>query len=241
MGTENGSDPMAEKSMIAVNMIARDSDDTILPCLKAIMPFVGRIHVGIDSRSKDSTLALVSQLAEENPDKIDVEVFPVTDPLTDLVKMRQGLVDKSFGRWIWVVDSDEYYPAPVALNTLSMLDMNYPVYAFRCWAVWDRGRAHRASSMAVIPRIFLNDESRAWRGTFGKEVLHRADEELTLIPYRYIHLTHLKKDNWRWEMNQRRIADDKHLMALPPEIDAEISQIFGGTHVPKPRSYTPLG
>jgi hypothetical protein len=228
------------KEMITVNMIARDSDDTILPCLEAIMPFVSKVQVGIDSRSKDNTLSLVNALAEEHPGKIEIELGMVSDPFVDLVRLRQSLLDKTYTRWVWIVDSDEYYPADVALNILDRLDMNYSVYALRCWAIWKRGLAHRSSSMAVIPRIFLNDE-RSWQGVFGKETLRNPGEEITLLPYRYIHLTHIKRDDWRGEMSQRRIADDKHLMVLPPEIDGEISKIFRGAHVPEPRSYTPLG
>ena len=126
-------------------------------------------------------------------------------------------------KYIWVVDSDEYYPKWV-MEELNNFKFEKYAYSFKCWAPWDETRAHRASSKNPIPRIFKMKSELRWNKIFGKEILYRGECEL--LPWRYIHFTHMKKDNWRQEMKQIRIADDKHLMKLPPDYELEVKKII---------------
>lgn len=200
---------------ICINMIVRNGEEFIKPVLEAVMPYVKRIRVGIDSRSSDRTREVVKSLGVEWVE------MTVNEPRMDLVKLRNTLLEGVREEHVWVVDSDELHPDCSFLSQVS--DAN--VYTLQCHAPWNKTMGHKASARAKIPRIFRND-GRRWTGIFGKEKLHKARDSIVDIPVRYIHLTHLKKENWRGEMNQKRVADGRSLYELPDEIIKELEKIL---------------
>lgn len=207
---------------VCAMMIVRNGEDYIGQCLRVIAPHVKRIKVAIDSRSKDRTGMIVLSLTEEFP-HIEVSTFVIGNPGVDLVAMRNHQL--SFNEeWGFIVDSDEYHQD---IDKYQLGDED--AYALQCWSVWDGTHAHRSSSKPVIGRFFRNRTNLEWRGKWGKEALYCGDrgvfEDSTLLPYRYIHFTHLKNDNWREEMGQNRVADGKYLIRMPDEIIQTIKEI----------------
>lgn len=225
---------------IAVNMIARNAADVIRPVLAQVLPHVRRAVVSIDSNSKDDTLAIVQNLQKEYP-HLEVSTYRVVNRLTDLVAMRNHQLDRVRESWIWIVDSDEYYPDDVIKGVNEAINgegTHYDGFAFRSWSPWDSEQGHHASQLAVIPRIFRAKYTIEWRGNFGKERLFENEQllfrpenkRIKTLPLRYVHLTHIKKDQWRKEVGQERKADDRHLTPLPPEITLIMQQIYGLQH-----------
>ena len=205
-----------------VMTIVRDGDDYIYPCMKVVAPHVSTVSILIDSRSGDQTKEVVRELAREFQN-IEWAVYPVENPAQDLVRMRNHQLDFT-EEWGLLVDSDEYHYR-IADYRLG----ERTAYAFQCHAPWNDEFGHKASARAFIGRLFRNSPMLEWRGSFGKEKLYDGDtlvfENAPLMPYRYIHFTHLKKDDWRAEMNQERVADGRDLYPLPKDVIYEIKQI----------------
>ena len=212
-----------------VMTLVRNGEDYLEPCILQIVDKVSSVRITIDSRSDDNTRNIAYKLAEQYP-SIKVLEFRVTDPLTDLVAMRNSQL--SFTEtWGFIVDSDEFHNDILKYEFGDERSLA-SAYAFQCHAPWpSRGKGHKASAKAVIGRVFKNKGVLEWKGTFGKEKLYRNGDEVfkdaTLLPFRYIHFTHLKKDDWRTELRQRRIADGRDLYQLPDNIIRYIHNIHG--------------
>lgn len=210
---------------ICTMTIVRDGEDYIGQCLAVVAPHVKRMKVAIDGRSKDRTGMIVLELASVFP-HIEVSTFSVQKPSEDLVAMRNsqlGFPEK----WGFILDSDEYHQ-DIASYELGEED----AYGFQCWAVWNETHAHHQSSNTNIGRIFKNHPDVVWRGRWGKETLFLGDKKVfgvpPMLPYRYTHFTHVKKDHWRKEMNQNRIADSRHLIKMPENVIHLIQKIHEG-------------
>ena len=195
--------------------IVRNGDDYLRPVIDRIAPFVSSVRIWVDSRSDDDTWYIARTLAQKYKN-VAVKHFYVSTPLFDLVDMRNDQL--TFREpWGFIVDSDELH------HDIEKYHFgNESAYSFMSWSPWDMERGHKASQRAIIGRVFRNVGKLEWRGLFGKEILYRGEkkvfDEATLLPYRYIHFTHLKKDTWRAELNQQRVADDRALSPLPPDI-----------------------
>ena len=203
-----------------VMTMVRDGDDYLYPCIAAVAPHVKRVKIAVDGRSKDNTRMIAIQLAADFPN-VSVWQAPVRDPLIDLVAIRNSMLSFT-EKWGWIVDSDELH---YIIPNLGEAD----AYSFMCFAPWNTTHGHKASQRAIIGRIFRNKPGLEWRGKFGKEKLYCGDkrvfDESVLLPYRYIHFTHLKKDKWREEMNQRRVADGRSLSPLPEDVIKVIEHV----------------
>lgn len=208
---------------VSVNTIVRNGEDLIRVVVEAVIPYVRQYIVTLDSNSKDSTRYILREMQLKHKN-LEVYYFPVGRFKRDLVEMRNRQFEKSKSKWMWVVDSDEYYQSE-DIEGLTLSD-EYDVYALRCWAPWNIRQAHRASSKPYIPRIFKSD-GRRWRGGWGKEQLIQAGDRVKNLPFRYIHLTHFKKDNWRKEFKMERVADGKHLAPMPEEIIKVMEKLYG--------------
>lgn len=206
-----------------VNTLVRDGDDFLELVIEAIQPFVKHVIISIDSRSKDTTIPIARYLSLRYPN-IEYEVCQVREPLTDLVDIRNRQLKKITEKWGWIIDSDEYYP-----QAREIVLGDKDAYAFKCWAPWTKTKAHRASSKNPIGRIFRNKPGLEWRGRWGKESLwdgnKKAFDGAEILPTRYIHLTHLKKDAWRKELKQERVADGKHLQLMPDNIIEYVKKV----------------
>ena len=212
-----------------VMTLVRNGDDYIEPVLRVLLPHVPTVRVSVDRRSNDNTWNILERLSKEFH-QLQVSSFTVKDPLTDLVAARNKLLEGFVETWGFIVDSDEYH---YDIGRYKLTGGN--AYAISSHAIWDSKRGHKASSRAIAGRIFRNSAQNTgtleWRGKFGKEVLYRGDkpafDEARVLQRKYIHFTHLKKDQWRYELNQARIADGKHLYPLPPEIIQIVKNIHG--------------
>lgn len=203
--------------------IARNAEDYLSLCIRAVAPFVKTVKITVDSRSTDNTWKIATALMKEFRN-VQATVFKVENPLKDLVAMRNSQFPFD-EEWGFIVDSDEYH-----------FDMEHyhlggqSAYAFQCYAIWNETRAHKSSSRARIGRIFRNYGKLQWKGKFGKEVLYRDNLPVfrnpLLLPHKYIHFTHVKKDKWRKEMKQERIADDKHLFTMPNHIISLVKEVY---------------
>jgi len=214
-----------------VMMIARNADDYIEPCIRVLAPHVKKVRVALDSRSTDGTFQKIERLSEQFEN-----IFPyfveVQNPLVDLVVARNRLLQTE-EPWGFIVDSDEYHQ-----NIANYRFGKENAYALQCWAVWNETHAHRSSSRARIGRVFRNSKFVHWRGLFGREILYNGNTPVftdpKLLPYRYIHFTHLKKDSWRSELHQERVADGKFLSPMPESIISTIKKIHEDmSHVPQ--------
>ena len=200
-----------------VNIIVRNGDDFIAPVLRAVRPYAKRVRVGLDSRSTDKTKEILKVLG------VEVVELEIKNPKTDLVALRNKLLDGVEERYVWVVDSDEYYPKKVVEELWVYLGYA-DVYTLNCYAPWSTTTGHKSSSKPEIPRFFIND-GRRWTGRFGKERLHKQGDYIVNIPLRYIHLTHFKKDDWRKELGQDRVADGKFTYPLPDWVTKELESL----------------
>lgn len=202
--------------------IVRDGDDYLEPVIDAVAPYVKSVRITIDSRSQDNTRQVVEALAKKHPN-IKHKEFRITSPLADLVNMRNDQMGFE-EEWGFIVDSDEFHYDASKYE----LGKAY-AYSFHCDAPWDEYRAHGASGKAVIGRIFRNGYNLRWLGRFGKEVLYDYKpvftKNTTRMPYRYLHFTHLKKDKWREEVGQKRVADGRKLYDMPARLTKIIQEI----------------
>lgn len=209
-------------------MIVRNGEDVIRFCLLSVLLYVERVIVTVDSRSNDNTRNILQEMQKEFFN-LEVDEYQIRDPVIDLVAMRNLQLSKVREKWVWIVDSDEYYSE----KTMKMIEYvlnfdknEYDTYAFRCWAVWDDENGHKSSSKSIIPRVFRRQDGMQWRGKWGEESIYKGDINMCMdddprfreLSLRYIHLTHIKKDPWRKEMGQERVADGKYLYPLPQEV-----------------------
>lgn len=207
--------------------VVRNGEDYLEPCILMLVNNVSTVRITVDSRSTDKTWKIALELSLKYPN-IDLRKFKVKDPLTDLVAMRNSQLPFAES-WGFIVDSDEFH---TNVEDYHFSENNQDAYAFRCHAPWPmRGKGHKASAKAVIPRVFKNRGILEWRGKWGKEKLYRGDtdafKDAYLLPFRYIHFTHLKQDDWRTELRQKRVADDRSLYQLPDDIIKIIHNIHG--------------
>jgi len=221
----------------AVMTIVRNGEDYLEPCILQVVDHVSTVKITIDSRSTDNTRDIAARLEKQFPDKIEARDFHVVDPLVSLVAMRNSQLDFT-ETWGFIVDSDEFHNE-IGSYVFGSESAKAFAYAFQCHAPWPiRGKGHKASAKAVIGRVFKNKGILQWRGIFGKEKLYRGDEEVfknaTLLPHRYIHFTHFKQDNWRTELKQHRVADDRSLYQLPDNIIRIIHNIHGEREISLP-------
>ena len=198
---------------ITTNTLVRNGEDTIEMCLESVLPYVKKGIVTLDSRSKDNTFYILQSLKQKYSN-LDVYIHIVKDPIADIIVMRNEQLKKVNTPWMWIVDSDEVYTNDVIPIIEQMEDKD--VYAFQCWSVWNHTHAHKSTSTRIIPRIFKMKENMEWQGKFGKEFITR--EEPILLPYRYVHFTHVKNEDWRGELHQERTVDGKTLTPMPESI-----------------------
>ena len=220
--------------MICVHTLVRNGEDYIKPCLESVLPYVDRALVMVDGRSNDSTIDILSDMTTKYKN-LEVMVAPITCPETDLIKLRNEQIRHTKEQWVWIVDSDEYYPKQVVDEVLEAVNGPYDTLALNSWAVWDKEQYHVSTSKIPSGRVFLNNNLE-WVGKFGKEMLYSGyiklwdkddpREGVKILESRYIHLTHIKKDSWRKEMGQERRADGRHLRSLPEGIIKELGKIY---------------
>ena len=207
-------------------MIVRDGDDTIEFCLESVLPYVKRAIVTVDSRTEDRTRDVLAGI-KARWNNLEVREFAIENPAIDLVEMRNSQLIGVREPYIWIIDADEYYPKS-AIEKIRFSDM-FETYAFQCWAIWGKDKAHWSSSKPQIARIFKND-GRRWRGKFGKEILRSEGDRMKLLGLRYVHLTHIKKDGWRKEMGKERVADGKHLIPIPQDVINIVNNFYDKKH-----------
>ena len=196
--------------------IVRDGDDYLYPCIAAVAPYVKKVQIILDSRSSDNTQEVLETL-KHNFDNVEYSIYPVTDPARDLVEMRNKFFPFE-EKWGFIVDSDEYHYGAKGYEFWD----SRPSYAFLCYAIWSREKIHKSSSRPTIGRVFRNSPGLKWSGPFGNERLYDYGvpvfDGAVLLPHRYIHFTHIKKEGWREEMKKKRVADSKYLSKTPEEI-----------------------
>ena len=206
---------------VCVHTIVRNGEDFIEQVICAVLPYADRVLISVDENSTDRTRAIVHGMKYAYP-QIMIDTFENKFPLTDIVKARNRQIERTTEDWIWVVDSDEYYPKDVIEKI--KLSEEFDVYTLQCWAVWDEKRIHKSSSRPHIARIFKND-GRRWEGRFGKEHFTKEGDRVKNLPLRYIHFTHIKKDKWRRELGMNRVADAKFLSPMPLDIIHKIKNL----------------
>lgn len=214
-------------------MIARNSSDFIKPCLESVLPHVKKVIVTIDSNSTDGTEQIVREMTEKYPHLL-VNVYPVTFANYDLVKMRNLQIAGTEEDWIWIVDSDEFYPPEVIKEIDDSMTSDFDCLAIMSWAIWSRKEHHVSTSKIPAGRVFRRLPNMKWEGSFGKEKLYSGsyllwEYENPRVKYlegRYIHMTHVKADHWREEMGQVRRADGRNIGDNPPEIINYINKIY---------------
>ena len=221
---------------ICVHMLARNSDDFIRPCLESVLPYATRVLVTLDARSSDKTEKILYELSEKYKN-LEITIVNVVTPERDLVKFRNEQIKETTEDWIWIVDSDEYYPRETTKEILEATKHSqYDTIALNSWALWNKEEYHVSTTRIPSARLFRKDSDMQWEGKFGKEMLYagyiklwdkdNVREEVKVLENCYIHFTHMKKDSWRKEMNQERRADSRNLRRLPLLVLNEIKKIY---------------
>jgi glycosyltransferase involved in cell wall biosynthesis len=204
-------------------MMVRNGEDCIRQSLESVLPYVKKAIVVLDSRSTDKTKEIVEGLMDKYL-HLEFLTYQVKEPYTELVEIRNLMLYKTDTKFGWIVDSDEIYPKEVVEGVAKTLSRQNGVlaYGFTSWGVWNGDKAHAQSSKRPTMRIYRNFKGLKWEGTFGKEKLKLGDIDLCYdyigLPFKYIHLTHLKSDDWRKEMGFVRVADGRALVELPENI-----------------------
>ena len=226
-----------EKIDITTHTLTRDG--TFLKvCLTQTLPFVKKALVALDSRSGEQTRQELDEL-QKLYSNLEVTEYIITEPFTDLVKAKNSMIKQTQTKWFWILDDDDYYPPHVIERIDKILaDDNMDIYkgfSLKCWAVLGAKYADKISSWARHEKIFKTTNNIQYVGIFGKERMYDGEEWLwskinhnipTFIRDRYIHLTHLKKSEWREEMGQYRKKVGSELVLLPTEITNLLNKII---------------
>lgn len=206
-----------------INMMVRNGEDYVEQSLMSVLPYVKRAVVVLDDRSTDGTKEILNKLKKKHFN-LEVYSLEVKDPYVDLIKIRNFMLRQVQEKFGWIVDSDEVYPKEVIEGVAKTLARQNGVlaYGFTSWAIWNKDKAHAQTSRRPTMRIFRNFNGLEWVETFGKEKLKLGDINLCydyiVLPYKYIHFTHLKSDDWRKELGFVRDVDGKALIELPEDI-----------------------
>lgn len=202
---------------ICVHCLTRDGQFLDLT-IRAVAPNVKTVIIAIDSRSSDKTFSIVEQLRLEFSNIIVYHTI-INDPIDDLVSVRNKMIQMTVEPYIWIVDDDEYYP-DWEIKTIKLA--KHISYGFRRYSPWTETMCDESTSRSPAMRIFKNLNGVKWEGIWGKEKLMYGEVnfcyEYQILPQRYIHFTHWKKDVWRKEMNHIRKVDGKHLLPMPENI-----------------------
>lgn len=209
---------------ISAHIMTRDGL-FIEPCLRSVMPFVKQIIIAIDSRSNQFYELKIKMICPQ----AEVFQFEVNNPLVDLVTAQNKMLEMTKADWVWPIGDDEiYYEKSMELIEKSLMGN---VVALKAWAPWNMHEAHKATSKMYIAKFFRNDNLR-YEGKFGKEKLCKNGipvfdgKEYTKINTRFIHLTHLKFQTWREEMNMQRNVDGRSLIPMPDSVVYKLKKII---------------
>ena len=224
---------------ITSHTIVRNGKDVISVCLPSILPYVKQALVWVDGRSNDGTIGILKEFAERYGN-LAVRIFKIEDPRIDLIKMRNNQLKHTTTQWVWIVDSDEYYEPETCIKIDGIISSDkgeYDSYALRCWSVYNEEHGHKASSRAVIQRIFKYTPTVCWQGVFGYEKLYNGgrtmfyqnNPSMKILPLRYVHFSFFKGDLWREEMQKQRVPvteTEKFIYPLPPEIIKIVQKVY---------------
>lgn len=218
---------------VSVNILVRNGIDFIVPVISAVAPHVEEVIVTVDSNSLDGSAGAVFNLKSKF-DNLRVFVHIVHEPFKDLIVARNAQITLSNGKYIWVIDSDEYYPENAIAAIRDAIAADMEGYTVKNISPWNLEKYHKASSRRRIGRIVKNKPGLFWAGQFGrerltyhgKEIFTNENTKIGHLPVRYIHFTHLKHDTWRTEFGMLRVADNKHLEALPEDIKKITNDLY---------------
>jgi glycosyltransferase involved in cell wall biosynthesis len=217
------------KNKAAINILTRDGK-YIDAVLKNLIPAFDSIYIAVDSRSAKSYLDKLRDYSSKY-ENISVVNCLIENPKIDLVKARNFLLSLSHEKYVWIIDDDEYYPQWIIGSILGSLTESC-TYALKAWHPWKGEMAHAGTSFQYIRRIFYNDRLN-WRGEFGAEQLFAYKTGLTckdnlnvkVLPYKYIHFTHVKEQVWRKEFGLERNATDRCLKKIETAYLKELKKL----------------
>ena len=99
-------------------MIVKDAASDIRRCLLSVLPFAQEFVIGVDETTKDDTMALILDVARENP-LVAFNIFNITSPTVQgFDAARNETVNKAACDWVLWIDADE-----VLVNGQAMLRM----------------------------------------------------------------------------------------------------------------------
>ncbi|MEK6884402.1 MAG: glycosyltransferase family A protein, partial [Nanoarchaeota archaeon] len=133
-----------------------------------------------------------------------IQIIERTGELCDI---RNELLEKSKGDWIWIVDGDEVWPDE-ELEKLKLLFGQYPnikAFGFTFKQMMPFGEAEHKSKTI---RLVKNTENLRWEGLFPLEILvddfgkitttNNPRQDIKFIPnIKFIHYSGIKKNQWR--------------------------------------------
>jgi len=108
---------------VSVCMIARDEARFIGQAIRSVRGFADEVWVG-DTGSRDDTVAIARRAG--------AYVFSMDWP-NDFAAARNRVLERARGRWIFVLDADEWFPegqARALRRDLALWDRNPDVVAF---------------------------------------------------------------------------------------------------------------
>lgn len=188
--------------MITANLVVKNEEEYLEQVLTQVFKLADEVLIA-DNGSTDNTIEIIK--------KFPVDYF--IEDNRNVCDVRNLLLEKSRGDWIWIVDGDEVWPDE-ALPKLKELLKNAPeeinAYAFTFRQMMPFGEANHKSRPI---RFFRNRNGVKWVYPFPREILSdndgimitqyganipRQNKDLKFVEdIKYIHYSGIKKSQWR--------------------------------------------
>lgn len=188
--------------MITANLVVKNEEEYLEQVLTQVFKLADEVLIA-DNGSTDNTIEIIK--------KFSVNYF--IEDNRNVCDVRNLLLEKSKGDWIWIVDGDEFWPDEV-LPKLKELLKNTPeeitAYAFTYHQIMPFGEANHKSRPI---RFFRNKNGVKWVYPFPREILSdndgimitqyganipRQNKDLKFVEdIKYIHYSGVKISQWR--------------------------------------------
>lgn len=201
-------------------MVVKNEQQWVWYALASVLPYVDRVIV-VDTGSTDDTLKLLRRF--KSP-KLTL-LTKLANSRSDLVSIRQMMVNNTTTPWFLLVDGDEIWPE----NQLKSLTASLAHYqrniqavvvdVYNCVGDIFHRQDPKASKYRLLGktgaysiRAFRNSPGFSWQGQYpleawcdpqGESINHQ-DQHLAYLPVHYWHTTHLKRSD---DMSSRAVID----------------------------------
>lgn len=200
---------------LTAHMLIKNEERWVWFAIKAILPYVDSLIV-FDTGSTDKTLEIIHLISQqESGKKIKVWSKPAHSR-SDLVALRQEMVNLTQTDWFLLVDGDEVWPKSSLKQLIKHLErapkeiIGAVVRTRNCvgdiyhYQLESAGKyTLKGMTGHLTIRAFRKHKNYSWAGEYPlegymdefRQLLNDQDEKLIFIDTHYYHLTHLKRSN----------------------------------------------